>query len=230
MNSVSPDPKADRGNRDVTTLQSHLQLQQGQHDASHNSPAMERKGRSGHELEIEHLYLNFDTPLPTPAGLSSAQQDQPPPKCPDLKKYTSPFLWPKSRKSVITLISCGVTALAAYAAGEYTPAADELTEKWGISEVVYNLGITLFTVGFGIAPMVLAPFSEINGRRPIFVLSGLLFTGRFSLSKLEDENANDVSMSNWMRCHRFLCRTARREILPRCWRLDVFDNGRRRHQ
>lgn len=183
---VSADPKADLGNRDVT-IQSHLQPQQGQ-DAPQNTPAMERKGPSQQESEIEHLYLNFDTPLPTPARLSSAQHDQPLPAYPNLKDYTSPFLWPKSRKSVITLISCGVTALAAYAAGEYTPAADELTEKWGISEVVYNLGITLFTLGFGIAPMVLAPFSEINGRRPIFVLSGLLFTGLFSRLELLDDS------------------------------------------
>jgi MFS family permease len=67
--------------------------------------------------------------------------------------------------------------MSAYAAGEYTPPADELTAKWGVSRVVYNLGITLFCLGFGIAPMVLAPFSEINGRRPIFVSSGVVFTG-----------------------------------------------------
>jgi multidrug resistance protein len=66
--------------------------------------------------------------------------------------------------------------MSAYAAGEYTPPADELTAKWNVNRVVYNLGITLFCLGFGIAPMVLAPFSEINGRRPIFVSSGLVFT------------------------------------------------------
>ncbi|RDW70534.1 uncharacterized protein DSM5745_08045 [Aspergillus mulundensis] len=75
----------------------------------------------------------------------------------------------------MTWISCGVTALAGYSAGEITPASTELTADWDISPVVYNLGITLFCVGFALAPMVLAPFSEINGRRPIFVASGILF-------------------------------------------------------
>lgn len=74
-----------------------------------------------------------------------------------------------------------MTALSAYAAGEYTPPSEELMAKWHVGKVVYNLGITLFTLGFGIAPMVLAPFSEINGRRPIFVASGLVFTGVFFL-------------------------------------------------
>lgn len=78
---------------------------------------------------------------------------------------------------MMTWISCGVTALAGYSAGEVSPASTELTAKWGISGVVYNLSITIFCIGFALAPMVLAPFSELNGRRPIFVVSGVVFTG-----------------------------------------------------
>lgn len=36
-------------------------------------------------------------------------------------------------------------------------------------------GITTFCVGFALAPMVLAPFSEINGRYPVFSVSGVVF-------------------------------------------------------
>ena len=134
--------------------------------------------------QIEYLYLDFTTPIPTPVGISSSPQPghpsrSSPPPAPNLTPYTSPFLWSESRKTIITIISCCVTALSAYAAGEYTPPSEELMAKWHVGKVVYNLGITLFTLGFGIAPMVLAPFSEINGRRPIFVGSGLVFTGVF---------------------------------------------------
>jgi multidrug resistance protein len=126
--------------------------------------------------EIEYLYLDFDTPLPTPWITAPPGPGQsPPPDAPNLEKYTSPFLWPKWRKSMMTWISCAVTALAGYSAGEISPASGPLTEEWDISAVVYNLGITLFCIGFALAPMVLAPFSEINGRRPIFVASGVLF-------------------------------------------------------
>lgn len=137
--------------------------------------------------DIEYLYLNFDTTLPHPVGTSSPQPGQSsPPPCPNLTKYASPFLWAESRKTVVTIISCCVTAMSAYAAGSYTPPADELTAKWNVSRVVYNLGISLYTLGFAIAPMVLAPFSEINGRRPIFVSSGLVFTGQLPcLSQLD---------------------------------------------
>ncbi|QMW41533.1 hypothetical protein G4B11_004857 [Aspergillus flavus] len=129
------------------------------------------------DQDVEYLYLNFDTTLPHPVGITSPQPEQAsPPPCPNLTKYASPFMWAESRKTVVTVISCCVTAMSAYAAGSYTPPADELTAKWNVSRVVYNLGISLYTLGFAIAPMVLAPFSEINGRRPIFVSSGLVFT------------------------------------------------------
>lgn len=129
-----------------------------------------------HTEEIEYLYLDFDTELPTPAGLFDTKGSTPPPPCPDLKKYTSPFLWSSSRKSMTTWLACGVTLLAAYSAGEYTPASSQLLSEWDVSQVAYNVGVTTFTAGFGIAPMVLAPFSEINGRRPVFIASGILFT------------------------------------------------------
>ncbi|KAL4797997.1 major facilitator superfamily domain-containing protein [Aspergillus venezuelensis] len=131
---------------------------------------------SSQSQEIETLYLELDTPLPTPnISLPPGPGQSPPPQPPNLEKYISPFLWPKWRKSMMTWIACAVTMLAGYSAGEITPASNDLTEDWDIDAVTYNVGITIFCIGFALAPMVLAPFSEINGRRPIFVASGVLF-------------------------------------------------------
>lgn len=128
--------------------------------------------------EIEHLYLEFDTPLPTPVlNASPGSESRSPPAAPDLKPYTSPFLWPDSRKSLTTTIACLVTILAASTAGEFTAAAAQLQHIWNMSATALDVGITSFTTGFAVAPMILAPFSEINGRRPLFILSGILFTG-----------------------------------------------------
>lgn len=130
--------------------------------------------------DIEYLYLDFSTELPVPNGLASSPSAEAaaPPPCPDLKKYTSPFLWSNTRKSLVTWLACGVTTLAAYSAGQLTPTASQLLPLWNISSVAFNTGITVFCFGFAIAPMVLAPFSEINGRRPVFIASGVLFTGK----------------------------------------------------
>jgi hypothetical protein len=130
--------------------------------------------------EIEYLYLTFNTQLPSPSNVSIPKADQPPPpEAPDLHPYTSPFLWPKARKAVITALSCTVTLMSASCAGSYAPAQSQLTAAWGVSPIVFNLGITAYTTGFAIAPMISAPFSEINGRWPIIIGSGILFMGTY---------------------------------------------------
>ncbi|KAL3466374.1 MFS transporter [Aspergillus heterothallicus] len=98
------------------------------------------------------------------------------PSPPNIQAYSSPLLWSLEQKSITTIIACGVTAMAAYAAGECAPAFTQLQEAWGVERIPYNLSTTLFALGFAVTPMVLAPFSEGWGRRPIFLGSGVLFT------------------------------------------------------
>lgn len=128
------------------------------------------------ESPIVYHYLTFDTELPAPSTLSLPNSKaSPAPEPPDLRNYVSPFTWSESRKNFTTLLSCAVTVVTAYTAGSYSPAAAQLSAEWGVSRVAIYVGITTFTTGFAIAPMVLAPFSEINGRKPVFVATGILF-------------------------------------------------------
>jgi multidrug resistance protein len=136
--------------------------------------------RIGSQDEIVYHYLTFETQLPSPAYLSQpdyqhSTQASPPSQCPNLDKYISPFHWSSQRKTIITCLSCAATALTAYTAGSYSSGSAQMQDEWNVSETAIAVGITTFTCGFGIAPMVLAPFSEINGRRPIFVVTGVLF-------------------------------------------------------
>ncbi|KAH7126856.1 major facilitator superfamily domain-containing protein [Dendryphion nanum] len=128
------------------------------------------------EIDIQWHYLTFSTPLPHPTTLYPSTSTQgPPPAPPDLVPYISPFEWSTSRKNMIICISCVITSLTAYSAGSYSPGIGQMTQEWGVSDVAALVGITMFTTGFAIAPMVLAPFSEIQGRRPVFIVSGLVF-------------------------------------------------------
>lgn len=125
---------------------------------------------------ITYLYLTFQTSLPlpsryTPINLDDAQCPLPP----DLTVYTSPFEWPESRKNFTIWLSCIATMVTAYTAGSYAPATQQMAAEWNVSQVAIVVGITTFCVGFAIAPMVLAPFSEINGRYPVFVGAGVLY-------------------------------------------------------
>ncbi|KAE9366971.1 MFS multidrug transporter-like protein [Stipitochalara longipes BDJ] len=117
---------------------------------------------------ITYHYLTFESVLPFPARPSGPPQ-------PDLMKFTSPFDWPESRKNFMVWLSCIATLITAYTAGSYSPAIDQMTAEWNVSEVAALVGITSFCCGFAIAPMVLAPFSEIQGRYPVFVGAGILY-------------------------------------------------------
>ncbi|GKT52764.1 MFS multidrug transporter [Colletotrichum tofieldiae] len=90
-------------------------------------------------------------------------------------KYLSPFAWSLGKKTTVLFGTFFAATLAAYSAGAYAMAAVPLTEKWSLSGTEFNLGITLFVLGFGFAPMVLALISEIYGRYWVFVGSGAVF-------------------------------------------------------
>ncbi|EUC38765.1 hypothetical protein COCCADRAFT_82278 [Bipolaris zeicola 26-R-13] len=128
------------------------------------------------ETEIVWQYLTFDTELPHPTTIYPQEPNQgPPPPPPNLAKYTNPFEWSDRRKSITVWISCLITSLTAFSAGALNPAIPQMRNEWGISNVAALVSVTMFTAGFAVAPMFLAPFSEINGRRPVFLASGLLF-------------------------------------------------------
>ena len=124
---------------------------------------------------IVYRYLDFETELPSPTILGSCRDCSPTPTPPDLRNYVSPFTWSDSRKNYMTWLSCAVTVVTAYTAGSYSPASQQLSDYWHISQTATLVGITMFTTGFAVAPMFLAPFSELNGRRPVFIATGILF-------------------------------------------------------
>ena len=135
------------------------------------SPTPSSRTSLNSTLSCTNHYLSFTTPLPLPVFSPSITPIVPP----DLKKFTSPFEWSSSRKSFTLWISCVATMVAGYTAGSYAPPAKQMALEWGVSEIVILVGITTFCAGFAIAPMILAPFSEINGRYPVFVGAGLVY-------------------------------------------------------
>lgn len=126
------------------------------------------------DTPITDLYLTFETNLPIPNSTTETPVAELPP-CPDLSGYGDPTKLPNTKKNVMLFLSCIATCLTAYTAGSYSPPAGLMAAEFGTSRTAVLTGITLFTVGFGIAPMVLAPFSEVNGRYPVFVVSGIVF-------------------------------------------------------
>ncbi|KAK3951384.1 major facilitator superfamily domain-containing protein [Pseudoneurospora amorphoporcata] len=132
--------------------------------------------------EITHVYLTFSIQLPSanttmrsPSSPSTTQNA--PPEPPNLKPFTNPLLWPRSLKLTMLTLSCIATFLTAYTAGAYSPPQLLLlhTLAHAHSTTAILGGISTFCLGFALAPMVLAPFSEMNGRYPVFVVAGIFF-------------------------------------------------------
>ncbi|PCH02191.1 Major facilitator superfamily domain, general substrate transporter [Penicillium occitanis (nom. inval.)] len=125
---------------------------------------------------IRYRYLTFDTalaPVTVPIILQGRIEKQLLP--PDLSSLTDPFGWSQARKSTLLTLSCVATTFTAYAGGCYATPIPQMASYWHLSETSLDSSLLIFTVGFALAPMILAPLSEINGRRPIFLTTGVLF-------------------------------------------------------
>lgn len=143
------------------------------------------------DTPILHLALDFSTPLPSPnyeaavaatvtieriSRDSVAHDDSKPlPLRPNLDGCSNPFKWTSTRRYAICYMLSIAAMLTTYAAGAYSPPVDLMAAEFGVSRTAVLTGTTTFCVGFALAPMLLAPFSEIKGRYTIFVMAGALF-------------------------------------------------------
>ncbi|PKS06067.1 hypothetical protein jhhlp_007901 [Lomentospora prolificans] len=91
-------------------------------------------------------------------------------------KFDSPFEWTSQKKLRILSGPFFASTLAAYSAGSYAMGAQPLMDRWNVGNTVFNIGITMFVLGFGFTPMILAPVSENYGRYWVFVGAGIVFT------------------------------------------------------
>ncbi|MCJ1447387.1 MAG: hypothetical protein MMC23_007898 [Stictis urceolatum] len=116
-------------------------------------------------------YLEFDTIFHE----CPSQYGENDPPAPDWQAYQNPKSWSTKRKSATTWLSCFCTVFTAYTPGAYATGASQYELEWHISRVAAFSGVTVFTTCFAFAPMILAPLSEIQGRRPVFIPAGIIY-------------------------------------------------------
>ncbi|PLB53937.1 MFS general substrate transporter [Aspergillus steynii IBT 23096] len=135
--------------------------------ASH-SRQPEKPFENAHDQPISYRNLTFETEAPFPSETGDVESS-------NSTRLISPYDWSPGYKMFITGVSCISTLFASYAASCYSPGVQQMTREWHVSEVPVLVGITTFTSGFAVGPMFLAPFSEIYGRKPVFVATAILF-------------------------------------------------------
>lgn len=90
----------------------------------------------------------------------------------------NPQNWSNGRK-IYTSILLFVYTVAAYSgASMYSSSEPGIMKTFNVSETVASLGLVLYVLGYGIAPMILSPLTEIPriGRNPPYAISYILFT------------------------------------------------------
>ncbi len=81
----------------------------------------------------------------------------------------NPLLFSGGRKWLWTMPVALANMAVALATSAYTGPAKELKKDFGISQEVFELGLSFFVLGFAVGPMFWGPLSELYGRQIIFV-------------------------------------------------------------
>lgn len=80
-----------------------------------------------------------------------------------------PFNWSPWRKGYITILLCSMTLFIGLATTAYSSGIGRMCHDFGVSEELGQLGLFTFNFTCAIAPLFLAPFCELVGRRVVYV-------------------------------------------------------------
>ncbi|KAJ5355655.1 Major facilitator superfamily domain general substrate transporter [Penicillium concentricum] len=81
----------------------------------------------------------------------------------------NPFNWSSGRKAFISTLLCLMTLFIGLATTAYSSGISRMAADLGTSEEIGKLGLFTFNFTCALAPLFLAPFCELAGRRVIYV-------------------------------------------------------------
>ncbi|KAH0275070.1 MFS general substrate transporter, partial [Aureobasidium melanogenum] len=90
----------------------------------------------------------------------------------------NPQNWSRTKKGLVTLLICIYTTAVYTGSAIYTPSAEGVMERFGVSATAAALGISLFVLAYGLGPLIFSPLSEIPkiGRNPPYIITFAIFT------------------------------------------------------
>lgn len=89
----------------------------------------------------------------------------------------NPYNWSSAKKTWVSTLLFAYTFTAYLGSSIYTASIPGIVEEFGVSQTVASLGLSLYVAAYGLAPMILAPLSEIPaiGRNPPYSITFSLF-------------------------------------------------------
>ncbi|KAJ5698137.1 hypothetical protein N7462_000142 [Penicillium macrosclerotiorum] len=91
----------------------------------------------------------------------------------------NPFNWSGKRKAFISALLCLMTLFIGLATTAYSSGITKMTEDLGVSSELGQLGLFTFNFTCALAPLFLAPFCELAGRRVVYVGAYVCFALMF---------------------------------------------------
>ncbi|KAK4981356.1 hypothetical protein LTR66_010052 [Elasticomyces elasticus] len=142
-----------------------------QHDDRSLSPyttaiRAQSQTRSAKRLDLSRTQTNASTTTSDPRFEIDFEEDD----------RANPRSWSlKIIGLVIASMSYATTCVVAYSTS-YTSAIPGIITDFGVSKSIGILGVTTYLLGMAVGSVILAPLSEMYGRRPIYIIALGLFT------------------------------------------------------
>ncbi|KAI9714814.1 MAG: hypothetical protein M1820_000103 [Bogoriella megaspora] len=95
----------------------------------------------------------------------------------DTADSQNPQNWSFGKKLFVLGLICLYTLAVYMGSAIYTPSITGVTERFGVSITVAELGLSLYVLAYGIGPMFFSPISEIPvvGRNPPYIITFAIF-------------------------------------------------------
>lgn len=90
----------------------------------------------------------------------------------------------KTRKWTITLVACGFTFFTGANGSSYALGFPSMQQDLACTKFQAAIGLGIYCLGFALTPLITAPLSEELGRRPLFVVSVVVFALMHLMSAL----------------------------------------------
>lgn len=108
-----------------------------------------------------------------------------------------PRNFPRWRKWVITLMLGIMTMCVTFASSVFSTAIRVTAKKFGVSQEVMVLAVSLFVLGFAFGPIIFGPLSELYGRkRPLFL--GMFIFGIFQIPCAVAQNLQTIFICRFL--------------------------------
>ncbi|CAD0114851.1 unnamed protein product [Aureobasidium uvarum] len=188
-NSLNGDVEKDNLEPDSDLQLTRTETDRSRHNLSKTNTARSALSHVGSRIALEQSKTRAD--LEQAFALASEPSPWPEPIVPVrtadgvilVDWYTTddkanPQNWSKTKKGMVTALICVYTTAVYTGSAIYTPSAEGVMERFGVSATAAALGIALFVFAYGLGPLIFSPLSEIPkiGRNPPYIITFAIFT------------------------------------------------------